>query len=282
MLGKLIAFGEDRALAIRRARTALDRYAVHGVPTNRALLTSILDHPTFQAGGATTEFLARLRSAPRPELLPSPEALAAAVAWELSAPADTAPEQGEAVLHDWRLAGQGVVTFWLIGPTQAAVAVHADRDDRHTWRITSGAHQLLVTVADAGAGLVTVRRLQAHGASSADVTHCRISRTADALLAQVGDQQFRVRRAPPPSADEAGTDRSSGGTALLEAPLPGRVVKIAVGVGDKVAAHQSLVVVEAMKIETSVAAPRDGVVAAIRCTVGEAVAGGQVLVELAP
>jgi biotin carboxyl carrier protein len=69
---------------------------------------------------------------------------------------------------------------------------------------------------------------------------------------------------------------------LLEAPLPGRVVKIAVGVGDKVAAHQSLVVVEAMKIETSVAAPRDGVVAAIRCTVGEAVAGGQVLVELAP
>jgi biotin carboxyl carrier protein len=60
------------------------------------------------------------------------------------------------------------------------------------------------------------------------------------------------------------------------------VVRIAAAVGDTVRERETLVVVEAMKIETAVAAPRDGVVAAVLCTVGEAVAGGQVLVELAP
>jgi biotin carboxyl carrier protein len=59
-------------------------------------------------------------------------------------------------------------------------------------------------------------------------------------------------------------------------------VRIAVAVGDVVQARQPLVVVEAMKIETAVTAPSDGVVRAIHCAVGEAVAGGQVLVELAP
>ena len=73
-----------------------------------------------------------------------------------------------------------------------------------------------------------------------------------------------------------------GGAAIAQAPLPGRIVTVAVGVGDHVVAHQPLVVVEAMKIETAIGAPRDGVVAAIRCAVGDAVSGGQVLVELAP
>jgi biotin carboxyl carrier protein len=68
---------------------------------------------------------------------------------------------------------------------------------------------------------------------------------------------------------------------MLQAPLPGRVVRIAVAPGDTVHERQTLVVVEAMKIETAIAAPRDGIVAAVLCEVGEAVAGGQVLVELA-
>jgi 3-methylcrotonyl-CoA carboxylase alpha subunit len=82
--------------------------------------------------------------------------------------------------------------------------------------------------------------------------------------------------------DRAGVTGSAGGAAIVQAPLPGRVVKIAVQAGDRVVAHQALVVVEAMKIETSVAAPRDGVVASIHCAVGEAVSGGHVLVELGP
>jgi acetyl/propionyl-CoA carboxylase alpha subunit len=280
MLGKLIAYGEDRASAIMRARAALDRYVVQGIPTNRGLLSWILDHPTFRAGAATTDFLASERPASAPDLPATPEELAAAVAWSLSTP-QSASDGSVKELGDWRLGGQGVITFWLRSATEAAVVVVADREERHAWRVTVGERRSLVVVADAGAGLVTVRSLEP-AEEAAPVSRFRVARTAEGVLVDGGGRQVQVRRAPPPSADRAGGAGSPGGAAVVTAPLPGRVVKIAVQVGDEVAAHQPLVVVEAMKIETSLGAPRDGVVAAVRCAVGEAVAGGQVLVELAP
>jgi 3-methylcrotonyl-CoA carboxylase alpha subunit len=76
--------------------------------------------------------------------------------------------------------------------------------------------------------------------------------------------------------------RASEAASVIQAPLPGRIVKVATVVGATVVRNQPLVVVEAMKIETSLGAPRDGVVAAVHCAVGDAVAGGQLLVELAP
>ena len=83
-------------------------------------------------------------------------------------------------------------------------------------------------------------------------------------------------------ARRSGSGESAGtGEQRVVAPMPGRVVRIAVAVGDAVRQHQPLVIVEAMKIENTIAAPRDGVVEAIHCAVGDAVAGGQVLVELA-
>jgi len=276
MLAKLIAFGEDRASAINRARAALDRYQVEGVPTNRALLGWVLDHPTFRDGRATTDFLATSRPATQTDVSAPPAVLAAAAAWALYVPDDSGSGLG-----DWRQGGQGVVTFWLLDRTQPAVAVRADRENRHTWLVTVGQARLLATIADPGAGLVNVRTFVSTEGPG-NVVRCQVARTADALLVAVGGEQFRVRRAPPPSPDATGAARAAGGGAGVEAPLPGRVVRIAVTVGETVRAHQPLVVVEAMKIETSVAAQRDGIVAAIRCTIGEAVSGGQVLVELAP
>ena len=63
--------------------------------------------------------------------------------------------------------------------------------------------------------------------------------------------------------------------------MPGRVVRVAVEPGDRVAAHQPLVVLEAMKIEHAIAAPQAAVVAAVHCRVGDAVDGGALLVQLA-
>lgn len=66
----------------------------------------------------------------------------------------------------------------------------------------------------------------------------------------------------------------------LTAPMPGRIVKVLVAVGDTVVAGQLLVVMEAMKMEYSIAAPEAGAVKAVRCTVGELVDRGAHLVEL--
>jgi biotin carboxyl carrier protein len=70
------------------------------------------------------------------------------------------------------------------------------------------------------------------------------------------------------------------GPAPLVAPMPGLVVRVNVEVGDAVAVGQSLVVVEAMKMENELRAGSPGVVTAVRAVVGAAVNKGSVLVEL--
>lgn len=70
-------------------------------------------------------------------------------------------------------------------------------------------------------------------------------------------------------------------TGDVKAAIPGRVLRIAVAPGDEVAQGQTLLVLEAMKMENEVRAPRPGRVASIEVTAGEAVAAGRLLVRLA-
>ena len=67
---------------------------------------------------------------------------------------------------------------------------------------------------------------------------------------------------------------------LLEAPMPGKVVAISVSVGDAVKSGDSMVVVEAMKMEHPIRASRDGIVSAVNTAVGEMVSPGTALVTL--
>ena len=66
----------------------------------------------------------------------------------------------------------------------------------------------------------------------------------------------------------------------VTAPTPGVVVRVLAREGERVAARQPLVVLEAMKMETPLVAPYDAVVESVRVTEGERVSGGAVLVEL--
>ncbi|EGD75023.1 pyruvate carboxylase [Salpingoeca rosetta] len=73
-----------------------------------------------------------------------------------------------------------------------------------------------------------------------------------------------------------------GNKGSLGAPMPGAVVEVHVGVGDKVKANQSLVVLNAMKMETVVAAPFAGVVTAVEVSQGDTISGGDLLLEIQP
>jgi biotin carboxyl carrier protein len=68
----------------------------------------------------------------------------------------------------------------------------------------------------------------------------------------------------------------------LQASMPGQVLDVLVAVGDQVERGQTLVLLEAMKMELRVAAPHDGVVTQLLCSPGEVVERGQVLVEVEP
>jgi 3-methylcrotonyl-CoA carboxylase alpha subunit len=64
--------------------------------------------------------------------------------------------------------------------------------------------------------------------------------------------------------------------------MPGLVLKVLVRAGDSVRTHQTLVVLEAMKMEHAIEAPHDGVVKSVNCAEGGRVAEGVVLIELEP
>ena len=106
----------------------------------------------------------------------------------------------------------------------------------------------------------------------AEVIHC----VADGTTIQIAwrGRTYRLRRQT--AAARAGVS----GRGSLEAPMPGRVVQVAVAAGDAVVKGQGLVVIEAMKMENVVRAPRDGRVASVAVEVGARVTPGQRLIEL--
>jgi acetyl-CoA/propionyl-CoA carboxylase, biotin carboxylase, biotin carboxyl carrier protein len=86
--------------------------------------------------------------------------------------------------------------------------------------------------------------------------------------------------APPPDAAAAADHAAGPEQSTVSAPMPGTVIKVLVAAGDRVAARQPLVVLEAMKMETPLASPYDATVRAVHVAEGDRVAGGTLLVEL--
>lgn len=93
--------------------------------------------------------------------------------------------------------------------------------------------------------------------------------SADGTVAVVDVAPAGQRRARPRAAAESAA-----------APMPGTVIEVAAAVGQQVRAGDVLVTLEAMKMELPVRAPRDGVVAAVRCAAGDLVSPGTTLVEI--
>lgn len=95
----------------------------------------------------------------------------------------------------------------------------------------------------------------------------------------LGGRQVRARVSDGRRRRRAAASHA-GGDHAVAAPMPGRVVRVLVDPGDRVAAGQGLAVVEAMKMENEVAAPAAGVVSDVRAAPGDSVEAGGVLVTL--
>jgi acetyl-CoA/propionyl-CoA carboxylase, biotin carboxylase, biotin carboxyl carrier protein len=88
---------------------------------------------------------------------------------------------------------------------------------------------------------------------------------------------------PQPAPDADATARDHGPAAeqsTVTAPMPGTVIAVPVAAGDRVSARDTLVVLEAMKMETPLVSPYDATIRAVHVTAGDRVAGGAILVEL--
>ena len=80
----------------------------------------------------------------------------------------------------------------------------------------------------------------------------------------------------------AGAGSAVGGSGKIKAPMPGTVVKVAVSEGDEVTTGQSLVIVEAMKMEHDVRSPIAGLVAKVSVAAGDSVGTTEAMVEIEP
>ncbi len=98
----------------------------------------------------------------------------------------------------------------------------------------------------------------------------------------VEGQSLELSLAAPPSVEEAvrHAGAHAGGTALLVAPMPGRVIAIRAAEGATVVAHQAIVVVEAMKMEHAVVTPLAGTLTRVLVAVGQQVQRGDLLAEV--
>ena len=96
-----------------------------------------------------------------------------------------------------------------------------------------------------------------------------------------GAPAVQVPAAPAPQAkQEAPATSSAEGSVKIEAPMPGNILDIKVSEGQKVASGETVIVLEAMKMENDIVAPKDGVIASINVNKGDTVEAGKLLITL--
>ncbi|TNF31715.1 MAG: acetyl-CoA carboxylase biotin carboxyl carrier protein subunit [Deltaproteobacteria bacterium] len=157
-----------------------------------------------------------------------------------------------------------------VGDDAVAIAARASaRPNEYTVSIGETHLHVGVRVAGDGTLLVTCDDGRTFTAS--------VSRESTTLWVTAGGRTTRIREAVGGAGGAAGAD---GGGHGLEAPMPGKVLRVACAAGEAVTQGQTLVIVEAMKMEHAVKAPRDGVVAEVRCEEGALVGAGEPLVIL--
>jgi 3-methylcrotonyl-CoA carboxylase alpha subunit len=269
MIAKIVVSGENRAAARRCLVRALTGTAVYGVATNLGLLARIAADEEFAAGAVDTGFIERRRAAllPPPAPLP-PEAVAAAALHRLAgAPAAPAADRFSpwARRDGWRLNLAPAPQTLAFRRGDEVVAVAATPDPAG-WRLDFAGHSHLVAAASDAVIVDGVRRPA--------TVFARADEVAVAIAGEIWVLAIVDPLAPPEGAELAG--------GRLSAPMPGRVVQLLVAPGMAVRRGQPLLVIEAMKMEHTIAAPRDGVVERVPYTVGDLVEEGVELIALAP
>jgi 3-methylcrotonyl-CoA carboxylase alpha subunit len=270
MIAKLIVWGADREQALARLDAALAQTHIVGLHTNVAFLRRVVASRSFAQADLDTALIERERAvlfdAP-----PLPVELSAAAVVAHTLAAEQAQETADpwSRRDGWRLHGAALRRFDLeihgrheiatLQRTHGGAMVLALGDRRWPFSARSrGGHQHDVTLGEQRHALT----VYAHGE--------RI-----AVFAAAGSAQLQEIDPIAHAADGA----VEGGR--LTAPMPGRVIAFLARPGDSVTLGQPLAVMEAMKMEHTISAPRDGTVAELLYAVGDQVSEGGELLRLA-
>ena len=270
MLAKVVAHGPTRSEAVGRLAIALERLHVGGITTNRDFLVATLRSAEFMAGDTTTDFIERV-DPPRTRELSDVErgrVGVAAAMWLQAANRHGASTQ-TAAPSGWRnsrLPPQRVE----LGIGDQSVVIHYRSRRDGTFAIGL----------DADKGVATVHRW---APDLVDVEWVGRRRTYQ--VSRVGDDLFltgtggTAKMVVIPRFVLPGADVPTG---ALVAPMPGVVIEVRVSVGDSVSVGQTLVVLEAMKMEHHIKAGISGVASEVHVETGQQLESGTLLLVIEP
>ena len=279
MIAKLIVYDTDRTQALQRLREALAACEIRGPKSNVGFLERLVRHPAVVQGRIDTGYLDRHldefltgEAAPADHLL-----FAAATAALLHDEAATlgAAAHGADPFSPWSRADA-----WRVGRAGKRIIALALREQR--FEIEAHGHAGNYRLQQ-GNSSCTVQGARHDGdtlSARFDGQSLRLPLRADAqrvLLHDDAGQRYYFTRA---AAFAWESKEGAGGNQVI-APMPGRIVLVKAGVGDAVEQGQELLVMEAMKMELALKAPRAGTIESINATQGEFVEADAVLVRFA-
>ncbi len=280
MIAKLVVHGEDRAAALAALQAALRGTRVVGVANNLGFVEALMASPVVAQGTpdtGTIDTWLSTESAGRvePAWLRAAPAIAAAAWFERTRSRDHHPPVGAwAALTHWRLGEpEGYLPArpqWRlgdeVGECDATVGGLPGESAGYQVRLDTARHAV-VFEGDAPDGARSVR---------VDDTQWRLWMGAEADRLWLGDgRHTRVLRVSDARRSTSGAAAAEGAT--LRAPLTGKVLEVRLAEGDRVAAGQTVLVIESMKMELRVNAAREGVIQGLRARVGDSVERGAVL-----
>ncbi|WP_454599056.1 ATP-binding protein [Qipengyuania sp. SM2507] len=270
MIAKLVTWGETRDIAADLQVRALDAFRIEGLGHNVDFLSAIMQHPRFRAGELTTGFIAEEYpdgfegAATSDELKRGLAAVGGIIA---TADADRAGRIDQQLNGSPYAPGEWTVR---IGGTDYAVELEENAitvdgkpvalemeytPGERVVEVELEGELLTLQLAPTRGGYAVTTRGAKHGLR---ILQTRVAHLADHMIEKI-----------PPDLSK-----------LLICPMPGLLVKLHVGEGDKVQPGQPLATVEAMKMENILRAEKEATVAKINAAEGDSLAVDEVILEL--
>ncbi|KGG88153.1 acetyl/propionyl/methylcrotonyl-CoA carboxylase subunit alpha [Comamonas thiooxydans] len=277
MIAKLIVHGEDRAQALARLDAALAQTHIVGLTTNVQFLRQVVKSQAFSNALLDTALIEREREALfGKDFVGRDLAVAAAMAWQLQGEQAAQGADPFSRRDGWRMSGRYVRSFGFAYRGEdftAGLAYGRGTQAAQTYQLGIGEGESRSDAALQWRALADGRlELGLDGKRTVVVVHAQGDQLS--IFTEAGSTQITM----VDQLAHAGDTGHEGGR--LTAPMPGKVVSFTVKAGDKVSKGQPLAVMEAMKMEHTIAAPGDGVVLELLYVPGDQVSEGAELLRI--
>jgi acetyl-CoA carboxylase biotin carboxylase subunit len=267
MISKLVAWGEDRQQAIKKAEEALENFVVHGIKTNISYLQQLIQHPQFVKNEISTRFCDTATEeilesiCQKREKINALEIISAFLLFNLN------KNLLEGVENIWKEIGywRHTMKFDILLNNQTYNAEILEINAGYLLAIISGKQvRLRMRSFEHGKLLYDADEQSLKAFISED--------NEGFTLVQIKGMIFNMRRNDQlnTSLDHALLSSSDEDGSLF-APMPGKVIKVSVKEGDRVNRGAILLVVEAMKMENNIVAPSESIVEQINVKAGDMV-----------